>query len=104
MTLQAAVLNASCAAATALFDSVSLGTGPLEADEDTGIANEALTWTSPSAGVSTASATFEAIEGDWTHLLLWNSTTFVGSVAREISFDVASDLVVALEHSVVEDA
>jgi hypothetical protein len=107
MTLKAAVLNAQCSAATALFDTASLhtadpaGTG---ANEDPAVDQAALTWSAPSNGVSTATATFTDVSGDWTHIGVWNSSTFEGAFPRTISMAVADVLTVAFQVRVKEDA
>lgn len=107
MALLAAVLNAECAAGTALFDTVSLHTadpGTDGSNEDLTAGQEALSWSAPSSGVSSATASWTGITGDWTHVGLWNASTFVGSIARTISFPTPEDLTLVFQHSVVEDA
>jgi hypothetical protein len=100
MTLLNTVLNAQTAAATALFDAVSLHTaaaGGAGANEDGAVTRQAPTWSSPSAGVSTASVTFTAVTGEWVEVGFWNSGTFVGSepFATTVTYDVAGNLIVA---------
>lgn len=103
MSLFESVLNAECSAATAMFDTVTLHTadpGSDGANDDATAGSKALTWSAPSGGVSTASVTWTGITGDWTHLGLWNSTTFVGSILRTISFPTSEDLTVAFKKKV----
>jgi len=107
MTLLASVLNAECAAATAMFDTVSLHTadpGSTGLNEDVTAGQEALSWSSPSSGVSTATATWTGITGDWTHIGLWDGATFVGSFERTISFPTSENLTLVFQHKVTEDA
>lgn len=99
------VLNAQCSGATGLFDSISLHTDDPSTDGsnmDETAGDKSLTWSTPSNGVSTASATWTSISGTWTHLGLWNSTTFVGSIERDFSLDTSGDLTVALRMRVYE--
>lgn len=106
------VLNAACAAATAKFDKLSLHTadpGDTGANEDTGATQKTLTWSSPSGGISTASATWTGRTGSWTHVGFWDSTTFVGSRPfradeSAVVFVVANNLTVAVAHTVTTDA
>lgn len=107
MALLASVLNAQCAAATAMFDTVSLHTadpGSTGLNEDLTAGQEALSWSAPSGGVSTATASWTGITGDWTHIGLWNASTFVGSIPRTITFSTSEDLTLVFQKSVVEDA
>lgn len=107
MSLLASVLNAECAAATAMFDTVSLHTDDPSTDgsnEDETAGQEALTWSSPASGISTATAAWTAITGDWTHIGLWNGATFVGSIERTISFPTSENLTLVFQHKVTEDA
>lgn len=106
MSLDVSVLNAQCAAATAMFDSVTLHTdnpGSSGANDDDTAGSKSLTWSSPSNGVSTATASWTGISGDWTHIGFWNSTTFVGAIEREISFPTSDDLTLVFQHRVAED-
>jgi hypothetical protein len=105
MSIFAAVLNAECAAGTGMFDTATLHTGDPSttgANEDTGAGEETLTWSSPANGVATATATWSGVTGDWTHIGLWNGSTFVGSVEREISFPTSEDLTVTFRLRVAE--
>lgn len=107
MSLLASVLNAQTAAATGKFDTVTLHTadpGSTGANDDETAGSKSLSWSSPSSGVSTASVTWTGITGDWTHLGLWDSTTFVGSIARTISFPTSENLTVAFRMRTEESA
>lgn len=101
------VLNAQCSAGTGMFDTVSLHTADPSttgANEDLTAGAKALTWSAPSSGVSTASASWTAVTGEWTHIGLWNSATFVASIPRTISFPTTENLTVAFRMRVEESA
>lgn len=107
MGLLDSVLNAQAAAATGKFDTVTLHTaspGTDGSNDDETAGPKTLTWSTASGGVSTASVTWTGITGDWTHLGLWDSTTFVGSVPRTISFPTTENLTVAFQMRVTESA
>lgn len=101
------VLNAQVAAVTGKFDTVTLHTddpGSTGANDDATAGSKALSWSTASGGVSTATASWTAITGDWTHLGLWDSTTFVASIERTISFPTTEDLSVTFRVRVTESA
>lgn len=105
------VLNAACTAATAKLDAVSLHTddpGINGANEDEDAGRETLTWVAPASGNSSASASWTDIEGSWTHVGFWDSSTFVGSMPLRpdegaVEFTVAADLDISFRHR-VDDA
>lgn len=106
------VLNAACSAATAKFDKLSLHTadpGNTGANEDMTAGQKTLTWTSPSGGASSSSASWTALTGSWTHVGFWDSTTFVGSRPLRVdesavAFASGTDLDVVVQHTVSTDA
>jgi hypothetical protein len=106
MSLDVTVLNAECAAATAMFDTVTLHTadpGNDGANDDETAGSKSLTWSTPSSGTSTATASWTGITGDWKYIGFWNSTTFVGSIERDISFATSADLSLTFQHKVTQD-
>lgn len=102
-----AVLSGACDAVTAMFDTVTLHTdnpGTTGENVDDAVGAESVSWSVASGGVATATVTFEGITGEWTHIGLWNSSTFVASFPRQIRFDTLDDLVVAFHVEVDADA
>jgi len=67
---------------------------------DSGIAHKALSWTTPTDGISTATATFTALVGTFPWAGLWDGATFRMGIPVGISNTVARDVVVMVSHEV----
>lgn len=99
------VFNAQVLAATGMFDKASLHTADPSttgANKDTTAGDKTLSWSTPSNGVSTVSATWTGVTGAWTHIGLWNDTTFVASIPRDFSLPTSANLTVAFRMRVSE--
>ena len=107
MAIFTSVLNAQVTAATGMFDKATLHTADPSttgANKDNTAGEKSLTWSSPSNGVSTASASWTGITGSWTHVGLWDGTTFVASIERDFSLPTSANLTVAFRFRVSESA
>jgi hypothetical protein len=67
---------------------------------DSAVAHKALTWTGPTNGVATVSATYTALTGNYTHVGLWAGATFRQGITCPISYAAAADVIVTVTHEV----
>ena len=94
-------LNTVVAALTNI-DKVSLHTGDPGNDgsNDSGETKQTLTWSTPTGGRMKALATFQDVEGAFTHIGLWDGTVFIEGRVLNVTLPVAQDLVVLVEFQV----
>jgi hypothetical protein len=87
---------------TTNVDSMSLHTADpgTTGASDSGITHKALTWTGPTDGVGSASATYNGLTGAYTHIGLWEGATFRQGVECEIAYDAPADVTVTVAHEV----
>ena len=97
-----ATLNALCGDFTGLVDEMSLHTGHPGSTgaNESGVSREGLSWTSPYDGLSSATASFTGITGDYPWVGLWGSSTFRGALRVNISNTAARDVTVMVTHEV----
>ena len=67
---------------------------------DSGITKETLTWSTPSEGWMKATATFTSISGTFTHIGLWDGTTYITSRVFNVVLPTAQNLIVLVEFRV----
>jgi hypothetical protein len=91
-------LNTVCASLQNI-DKVSLHTDDPgnNGANDSGETKQTLTWSTPSQGMMKATATFEDVEGTYTHIGLWDGTVFIEGRTLNVTLPVAQDLVVLVE-------
>jgi hypothetical protein len=93
--------NTVCAALQNI-DTISLHTddpGNI-GDNESDITRESLTWSTPSGGAMKAMATFTAIEGNYTHIGLWEGDTFIHGMILGANLPSPQDLKVLVEFTV----
>ena len=105
MSLTEAFANLVCTGFTGHVSRISLHTADpgTTGANDSGITHATLTWTTPSSGLSTTSATFTALTGDYTHVGLWESTTFRQGIEVGIHYPAPADVTVLVTHSVGQE-
>jgi hypothetical protein len=94
-------LNLACASLQNI-DLVSLHTadpGNTGAN-DSGIAKQTLTWSTPSAGYMKATATFANVSGTFTHVGLWDGAVFIHGKPLQVTLPSAQNLIVLVEFTV----
>jgi hypothetical protein len=84
------------------IDSVSLHTADPgnTGENESEITRESLTWSTPSAGAMKAMATFSAIDGNYTHIGLWEGDTFIHGMILGVDLPSPQDLKVLVEFTV----
>lgn len=94
----ASQLNTVCTSLQNI-DKVSLHTGDPgnTGANDSGETKQTLTWSTPSQGMMKATATFEDVEGTFTHIGLWDNDVFIEGRTLNVSLPVVQDLVVLVE-------
>lgn len=105
MSLEPGFKTTLCQAFTANVDKLSLHTadpGTTGANDST-VPHVTLTWDTPTDGVSTALAEIAALTGDYTHVGLWDDTTFRQGIPCAISYDAAADVAILVTHAVDDD-
>lgn len=70
---------------------------------DSGIAHATVSWSAPSAGITTALAHFDNVTGTYTHIGLWKGTTFRQGLACRIVYTAPANLAILITHEVSED-
>lgn len=99
------LLNQLCTTLTGAFDLVSVHSGnpgTTGANEIPDVTRQATTWPTADDGESTAVVTFPGFVGTAAYLGFWNAGQFVCSREFVATFDVAADLVIALNAYVME--
>lgn len=105
MSMPDAFRNLLCQAFTDNVDHVSLHTADpaTTGANDSAIPHAAITWSSPTVGVSTATVEIDDVTGDYTHIGLWDGATFRMGIECEISYGAATDIEILLTHEEDED-
>ncbi len=67
---------------------------------DSGVTPESLTWSEPEDGVSSATAVFENLAGDYPWIGLWDGATFRMGLRVNISNAAARDVAIMVTHEV----
>lgn len=100
VTMPEAFKNLLCQAYTSSVDGLTLHTADpgTTGAYDSGIHKQALTWTEPTFGVSTAATTFIGLNGDYTHIGLWEGTTFRQGIECPISYPAPADVTITVVH------
>jgi hypothetical protein len=107
MSLTNAMKTSLCEAYTDRVDSVSLHTGNpgTTGADDSAVPHEDLSaWSEPDDGLSTASASFDDLTGEYSWIGLWDGDTFVQGIPCTINYTAATDIVILVTHTVSEDA
>ena len=99
-----ALLNLLCTAYTSKVTTASLHTaapGTTGANEDTGVARAAVTWSPADDGADEATITWNGISNDapWTHIGFWDGTTFRGFKPFAANLPAAGKLTVLIIHN-----
>lgn len=102
MSLEPTFRNSLCQSFTTNVDKMSLHLDDPGTDgsNDSTVPHEAVTWSSPTDGVSTATVEYDDLTGDYTHIGLWDDTTFRQGIPCEIHYVTAADVTVTLTHEV----
>jgi hypothetical protein len=97
----ASQLNTVCTALQNI-DKVSLHTGNPgnTGANDSGETKQTLSWSTPAVGTMKALVTFADVSGTFTHIGLWENTTFIESRILNVTLPTAQDLKVLVEISV----
>lgn len=93
--------NIVCAALQNI-DTISLHTDDPgnTGDNESDFARETLTWSTPSGGGMKATATFDNVDGIFTHIGLWEGETFIHSRILNVNLPSPQTLKVLVEFGV----
>lgn len=71
---------------------------------DSGETKKTLTWSTPSSGHMQATVTFTSVSGTFTHVGLWDDSTFIHAEELNVTIPTAQDLIVRVEFTVAESS
>ena len=100
MTITDAMKTLLCEAFTTNVDKMSWHTADpgITGANDAGITHATITWDGETDGIDTATVDFNGISGTFTHIGLWDGSTFRQGIECAASYTASVDIAVTLTH------